>query len=189
MAADDWVGNKKIHLKEDNMSHNVSKIFGRLTRAMILATALVGAVLSPLGVTGAAASPPTAASGTFRYTGEPTSCRPAGGNTICEFAPTVVTYTGMFDGTSTGPNTLTIHADGSANFHGFYTFTGTVNGIPGTVTFAAHGAGTSDLHFQATLTSVSGTGALANLHAVLQQVGTVEAHPVGAYTGQIHFDP
>ena len=146
------------------------------------------AVLALLGVTGAAASPPTSASGTFRYTGEPTSCRPAGGNTICEFAPTVVIYTGTFDGTSTGPNTLTIHADGSANFHGFYTFTGTVNGIPGTVTFEANGAGTSDLQFQATLTSVRGTGALATLHAVLTQVGTVEDHPVGTYTGQIHFD-
>jgi Protein of unknown function (DUF3224) len=146
------------------------------------------AVLALLGVTGAAASPPTSASGTFRYTGEPTRCRTAGGNTICEFAPTVVTYTGTFDGTSTGPNTLTIHADGSANFHGFYTFTGTVNGIPGTVTFEAHGAGTSDLQFQATLTSVEGTGALANLHAVLKQVGTVEGHPLGTYTGQIHFE-
>jgi len=186
MAADDWIGNKKIHLKEDNMSHNV---FGRLTCALILAAALVVAVLSPLGATGVAASPPTSASGTFRYSGEPISCWPAGGNTICEFAPTVVTYTGAFDGTSTGPNTLTIHADGSANFHGFYTFTGTVNGIPGTVTFEAHGTGTSDLQFQATLTSVSGTGALANLHAVLRQVGTVEGHPVGTYTGQIHFDP
>jgi hypothetical protein len=172
------------------MSHNISKTVGRLTRTLILAAAaLVVMVLSPLGATGASASAPTSASGTFRYTGEPTSCRPAGGNIICEFAPTVVTYTGTFDGTSTGPNTLTIHADGSAIFHGFYTFTGTVNGIPGTVTFEANGSGTSDLLFQATLTSVRGTGALANLHAVLTQVGTVEGHPVGTYTGQIHFDP
>jgi hypothetical protein len=146
------------------------------------------AVLALVGVTGASASTPTSASGTFRYSGEATSCRTAGGNTICEFPATVVTYTGTFDGTSTGPVTLTIHADGSANFHGFFTFTGTVNGIPGTVTFEANGAGTSDLQFQATLTSVKGTGALATLHAVLKQVGTVEDHPVGTYTGQIHFD-
>jgi hypothetical protein len=171
------------------MSHTVSKISGRRTLAIILAAALVVAVLSPMGVTGAAASPPTSASGTFRYSGDPVSCRPAGGNTICEFAPTVVTYTGTFNGTSTGPNTLIIHADGSASFHGFYTFTGTVNGIPGTVTFEAHGKGTSDLQFQATLTSVSGTGGLANLHAVLREVGTVEDNPVGTYTAQIHFGP
>ena len=162
-------------------------ILARLHVRLVLLTLV--ALLALLGVTGAAASPPTSGSGTFRYSGEPTSCRPAGGNTICAFPATVVTYTGTFDGTSTGSNTLTIHADGSANFHGFYTFTGTVNGIPGTVTFAAHGAGTSDVHFQATLTSVSGTGALATLHAVLQQVGTVEGHPVGTYTGQIHVDP
>ena len=155
--------------------------FRFLLLTLVVALALVG-------VTGASASARTSVSGTFRYTGEPTSCRTAGGNTICEFAPTVVTYTGTFEGTSTGPNTLTIHADGSANFHGFYTFTGTVNGIPGTVTFEANGAGTSDLQFQATLTSVSGTGALATLHAVLKQVGTVENHPLGTYTGQIHFD-
>ena len=162
-------------------------IMARLHIRLVLLTLV--AVLALVGVTGASASAPTSASGTFRYTGEPTSCRTAGGNTICEFAPTVVTYTGTFDGTSTGPNTLTIHADGSANFHGFYTFTGTVNGIPGTVTFEANGSGTSDLQFQATLISVRGTGALANLHAVLTQVGTVEGHPVGTYTAQIHVDP
>jgi hypothetical protein len=160
--------------------------FARPLFRLILLTFV--AVLGPLGVTGAAASTPTSVSGTFTYSGEPTSCRPAGGNTICQFAPTVVTYTGTLDGTSTGPNTLTIHADGSANFHGFYTFTGTVNGTPGTVTFEANGGGTSDLQFRATLVSVSGTGALANLHAVLNQVGTVEGHPVGTYTGQIQFD-
>ena len=167
------------------MSHNV---LGRRTLAMILAAALVIAVLSPVGVTGAAAARPTSASGTFKYSGDATSCRPAGGNTICAFAATVVTYTGTFDGTSIGPNILIIHADGSANFHGIYTFTGTVNGIPGTVTFEAHGAGTSDLQFQATLTSIRGTGALANLHAVIKQVGTVADHPLGTYTAWLHFD-
>lgn len=147
------------------------------------------AVLTLVGVTAASASAPTSARGTFRYTGEATTCRAAGGNTICEFPDTLVTYTGTFDGTSIGRTTLTIHADGSAKFHEFYIFTGTVNGIPGTVTFEAAGAGTSDLHFRATLTSVSGTGALAHLHAVLKQVGTVEGHPVGTYTAQIHIDP
>jgi len=56
-------------------------------------------------------------------------------------------YTGTFTGTSTLHGTLIVHADGSASFHDVETFTGTVDGVPGTVDFvvvarpAAAGAG------------------------------------------------
>ena len=146
------------------------------------------AVLTLVGVTGASASAPTTASGTFKYTGEATSCRPAGGNTICEFPDTVVTYTGTFDGTSTGRTTLTIHADGSANFHDVYIFTGTVNGIPGTVTFEATGAGTSDLHFKGTLTSIRGTAVRQPPRRA--QAGRNSGRPSSGYLpAKIHIDP
>jgi hypothetical protein len=162
-------------------------IFTRpVLRAALLCLTLL---IASLGVTGAAAAaPPIAATGTFSNSGDATSCRPAGGNTICEFDAEVVTFTGTFNGTAIGHNKLIVHADGSANFQGFYTFTGTVNGTPGTVTFQANGSGTFDLQFQATYVSISGTGALANLRAVLKQVGTViEAGPAGTYTGQIQL--
>jgi hypothetical protein len=163
-------------------------IFARPLIRLVLLTLV--AVLASMGVTGAAASPPTSASGTFSYIGSSSSsCRAAGGNTICFDPAVLVTYTGTFSGTSIQPGTLTIHADGSANFHGVGTFTGTVNGTPGTVTLEANGDGTSTGQFEAVNVSTGGTGALANLHAVLDQVGTVGVNgPLGTYTGQIQFD-
>ena len=45
-----------------------------------------------------------------------------------------MSYTGTFSGTSALHGILIFHADGSANAHDVETFTGTVNGVPGTVT-------------------------------------------------------
>jgi len=150
-------------------------------------------VLAVAGVTGAAAaSPPTSASGTFTYTSSTfNSVRQAGGNTIIDLSATV-SYTGTFSGTSTVQGTLIFHPDGTANFHDVETFTGTVNGVPGTVTFNLAGAGSMAPpagSFEGTDVIVSGTGGLANLRGVLSEVGTVPAPlpgPLGTYTGQIH---
>ena len=68
---------------------------------------------------------------------------------------------------------LIIHADGSANFHDVEVFTGTVNGVPGTVTFNLNGLNDSELAVHATATIVGATGGLAGLHGVLHEVGTV----------------
>ncbi len=150
-------------------------------------------VLAVAGVTGAAAaSLPTSASGTFTYTSSTfNSVRQAGGNTIIDLSATV-SYTGTFSGTSTVQGTLIFHPDGTANFHDVETFTGTVNGVPGTVTFNLAGAGSMAPpagSFKGTDVIVSGTGGLANLRGVLSEVGTVPAPlpgPLGTYTGQIH---
>jgi hypothetical protein len=150
-------------------------------------------VLAVAGVTGAAAAaPPTSASGTFTYTSSTfNSVRQAGGNTIIDLSATV-SYTGTFSGTSTVQGTLIFHPDGTANFHDVETFTGTVNGVPGTVTFNLAGAGSMAPpagSFKGTDVIVSGTGGLANLRGVLSEVGTVPAPlpgPLGTYTGQIH---
>jgi len=150
-------------------------------------------VLAVAGVTGAAAaSPPTSASGTFTYTSSTfNSVRQAGGNTIIDLSATV-SYTGTFSGTSTVQGTLIFHPDGTANFHDVETFTGTVSGVPGTVTFNLAGTGSMAPpagSFQGTDVIVSGTGGLANLRGVLSEVGTVPAAlpgPLGTYTGQIH---
>ncbi len=150
-------------------------------------------VLAVAGVTGAAAaSPPTSASGTFTYTSSTfNSVRQAGGNTIIDLSATV-SYTGTFSGTSTVQGTLIFHPDGTANFFDVETFTGTVNGVPGTVTFNLAGAGSMAPpagSFKGTDVIVSGTGGLANLRGVLSEVGTVPAPlpgPLGTYTGQIH---
>src|SRR4051812_36084375 len=93
-----------------------------------------------VGVTSAAASPPTPASGTFTVTSATfNSTRSAGGNTIIDVTY-MISYTGTFNGTSIGQGTIIFHADGSANaVSNVETFTGAVNGVSGTVTFNAEG--------------------------------------------------
>jgi len=151
------------------------------------------AVFEVAGVSGAAAaSPTTPASGTFTYTSSTfNNVRQADGNTLIDLSATV-SYTGTFSGTSTVQGTLIFHPDGTANFHDIEIFTGTVNGVPGTVTFNLARAGSvaqSAGSFQGNDVIVSGTGDLANLRGVLNEVGTVSAAlpgPLGTYTGQIH---
>ncbi len=74
-------------------------------------------------------------------------------------------YTGTFTGTSTLNGILVIHADGSANFHDVETFTGTVNGVAGTVTFHLTGHNDADLVVHETRRPAA-KGCLAGLHGV-----------------------
>jgi hypothetical protein len=159
----------------------------RGTKILTLFAAL--AAIALVGAPGSVASPPTAASGTFTYTSSTfNSIRSAGGNTIIDLSATV-SYTGTLSGTSTVQGTLILHASGSANFQDVETFTGTVNGVPGTVTFNLTGRNGPSLDIKATDTIISATGDLAGLHGVLREVGTVPSPtgPVGTYSGQIHF--
>jgi hypothetical protein len=81
------------------------------------------ALLALVAATGAAASPPTPASGTVVTTAATfNSVRPAGGNLIVDLNATAA-YTGTFSGTSTLHGILIIRADGSATFHDVETFT------------------------------------------------------------------
>jgi hypothetical protein len=152
---------------------------------LFAALATVALVAAP----GAVASPPSAASGTFTYTSSTfNSVQTAGGNTIIDLSATV-SYTGTFSGTSTLHGILIFHADGSANAHDFETFTGTVNGVPGTVTFHLtvwNGPGFTDFH--ATDTIIDASGDLAGLHGVLNWEGValqLPNGPFGSYSGQI----
>ncbi len=164
------------------------------TKGLMLFAALASVAL--LAAPGAVASPPTPASGTFTTTSATLNIiREPGGNTIIDLSATV-SYTGTFTGTSTVHGILIFHSDGvgaqfppwRANFHDVETFTGTVNGVPGTVTFNLNGSNDPTGALKATDTIVSATGELAGLHGVLSQIGTVgPGGPVGTYTGQIQF--
>jgi Protein of unknown function (DUF3224) len=139
-------------------------------------------------VTGAAASPPTSASGTFAYVAATfNGVRMEGGNTIIDDLSATVSYSGTFSGTSTVQGTLILHGDGTVNFRDVETFTGTVNGVPGTVTFRLEGTTNRAGVVNATDAIVSATGGVAGLHGVLSLVGTVPNPngPVGTYSGQI----
>jgi Protein of unknown function (DUF3224) len=99
----------------------------------------------------------------------------------------IVTYAGTLEGTSTLNGTLTVRRDGSAKFKGVETFTGLVNGMPGTLTFEI--AGDCDLYQEIQLTNIitSGTGQLASLQGELSKTGMIKDNgPVGTYTGQIN---
>jgi Protein of unknown function (DUF3224) len=156
----------------------------RPLRLLLVPFAVLLAVTVP---SSAAGSPPTPASGTVGNTSATfNSIRMAGNNLIIDLSATA-SYTGTFEGTSTIHGTLIVHADGSASFHDIETFTGTVNGVPGTVTFNLNGSNDSTLAVHATATIVDASGELAGLHGVLHEVGTVVLPngPVGTYTGLI----
>jgi uncharacterized protein DUF3224 len=150
------------------------------------------ALLAAVAASGASASPPLPATGTFTYTSSTfNSMRTAGGNTIIDLSATV-SYTGTFSGSSTLHGILIFHADGSANFHDVETFTGTVNGMSGTVTFDLTGGnGPGFTNFHATDTIISASGGLAGLHGVLnwEDVTLVMPNgPRGTYSGQFVTD-
>jgi hypothetical protein len=160
-----------------------------MSKALRLRLPVVALVVAAIGLTagGAPASPPATVSGSYVYTDSWfESFRSAGGNAIIELHATVE-YTGTFTGTSTVHGVLIAHADGSANFHDVEVFTGTVNGVPGTVTLNLAGSNDAGLNVKATSTIVSATGALAGLHGTLRLAGTVRIPqgPVGTYSGRL----
>lgn len=144
-----------------------------------------------------AADPPILARGTLATTSASfDSVRMEGGNLIIELSSTVA-YTGTFNRTATVHGILIFHSGGTgvqfphwqANFHHVEIFTGTVDGVPGTITFELNGSNDPTGVFKATQTIVSATGHLAGLRGVLRQVGTIEpGGTVGTYTGQMHFE-
>jgi hypothetical protein len=164
-------------------------MFATARRYLLLVPLTISLTL--VGVTTAAAASPTPASGTFTYLGGTFGgVRLEGGNTIIDDLQATVSYSGTFTGTSEVHGKLILHDDGTANFHDLETFTGTVNGVPGTVTFRLEGTTNRAGVVNATDTIVSATSALASLHGVLDLVGTVPnptTGPVGSYTGQIQM--
>jgi hypothetical protein len=117
----------------------------------------------------ATAAPPTEASGDFAATSTTINgVRFAGPNVIIDLTYTV-SYTGTLVGTSVVKGTLIAHGSDAGNFHGTETFTGTVNGIPGTLTFNLVAQTKPSNAERGKATIVGATGELAWLHGVLFQ--------------------
>jgi hypothetical protein len=154
--------------------------------------AVTAAVLALSAATTAVAyaseQPPISAAGTLTYTSSVfNSVREDGPNTVINLTSNV-TYTGTLQGTSTLTGDLRLHSDGTANFHDIEVFTGSVNGVPGTVTFELNGSTNRDGIVSATDTVISATGELSGLDGVLKEIATVpnpSIGPVGNYTGQL----
>jgi hypothetical protein len=148
--------------------------------------ALVAVVLGAVCVTGASASPPMPASGTFTTASILSFdlVRSAGGNDFIDVIGTTA-WTGTFSGTSTEVTTLIFHPTGDVTLHAISTFVGTVNGVAGTVTFEVTGRTAGDV-IRTTGTIISATGGLAGLHGVVTWEGTVgDNGPLGTYSGQV----
>jgi hypothetical protein len=127
----------------------------------------------------------TLGTGTFTPASPPTilDIRMADGNTFI-----IATQPFTVVGTLTGTEVLTfhevIHPDGTVNIQSFGVFTGTVNGIPGTV--LSRNVSTGDNNSQeGHFTLFNGTDALVTLHAegTFTFVGSA-----GTYSGSFHFD-
>jgi hypothetical protein len=82
-----------------------------------------------------------------------------------------------------------INANGSGRSDAVETFTGTVSGIPGTLTIDNSAAANPAGALRATDVIVGGTGQLAGISGVLHEVGTVPpcatCFPVSTYTGEL----
>ena len=142
-------------------------------------------VLALAGATTAAASAPIAASGAITFpTCDFTSQQTVGTNTILT-GTCYETLTGTFTGTSVAQATVTFHAEGTSEGNAVDTFTGTVDGRSGTVTFRDLAHGDPSGNVSGTLTIIGGTGGLANLHGSLKQSSTINSNV--SYTGQIQF--
>lgn len=156
----------------------------QIVRRLLLTLMMVSAALLP--TVSAQASAPVDGSGTFAFLGPPTilEVRQADGNLfITQVVP--IDNTGTLNGPSIFEATFIIHPDGTLTAQGIETFTGTVDGVPGTLVFqaTATGNGTS---LRGNFVIVSGTGGLANLRGQ----GTFEGIGAsGTYSLQTHSDP
>jgi len=157
----------------------------------LLAVSLM-ATLGPVTTNVAAAAPTaqsrTTASGTWETTSATfNTIRQVGNNTIVDLTATA-SYSGTFTGTSVIQGKLMFHADGSATFHDIETFSGTVNGKSGTVTWELFGTGSAAGDVQGSMVIIHSSGQLAGLHGQLHQIARaddIHVGPFGTYSGDI----
>ncbi|SRR6266581_3012042 len=157
------------------------KIVGPVSAALVIAVFAVLAVIP----SGTVASPPATGSGSYVVTGAVvTGVRTADGNVFVTETETA-TSTGTLTGTFVHDLVVTIHPDGSLTFHGPGTFTGTINGLSGTLEYVVEGQGsvvTGELRGSFAITR--GTGDLASVQGHM----TIEGIPAtsGTYTVELH---
>jgi hypothetical protein len=156
----------------------------RLLSALLLPTLLA---LAAPAAPAAAAGPPVAASGAVVTTFfEQSNVRTAGAVTRFDFTQHD-TLTGTFEGTTVITGACVVQATGAGECHARETFTGTVNGVAGTVDFVVViRLAAPPSPATGRFVVVGGSGGLANLHGM----GTFEGTGgTGTYAGQLVFAP
>ena len=151
---------------------------------LLLATLMLSSV-APV----AYASAPTTVTGTLTY--PPITVLDihfANGNTLIT-ATAPVLFAGDISGTFNGVQHFVIHADGSGNFQGSGTFTGSMGSATGTFSSSFSGTINSDGTDQGRFVITQGTGGLAGIHGV-GAFHTPSPNPgFDVYSGKVHFGP
>jgi hypothetical protein len=131
------------------------------------------------------ATQPTEGSGDYVVTSETvTSSRAAGGNTF-DTVMAHISFSGAFSGTSVTDENVTFHPNGEFTGNAIATFSGTANGIAGTIVFREVFTGNSTTGaFEGRFTITRATGELANLRGE----GTFQGGTTGTYRARLHFD-
>jgi uncharacterized membrane protein len=127
--------------------------------------------------------------GTFILTFEPVSVWQADGNTVTDFT-FHEQISGSIAGMRVGTGTLVVHPDGTVTADDAGVFTGTVDGVPGSVIIAVRAEGTfASLTAIATFDGSSGTGGLRGLRGTVRVTGAATGPTTlaGSYEGQVHF--
>jgi hypothetical protein len=115
----------------------------------------------------AAATPPAQATGNGTITGGViTVDRIADGNRFLNIT-TSGTLTGTFAGSFTYQIEEVVHEDGSVNFHGFGTFTGTTPCGSSTTAFENDGSGPATFIVSGHIATVDNAESTANVHSVI----------------------
>jgi hypothetical protein len=157
----------------------MKKLFVSAVISLSLVTVITGIVLASFPHKEASGSFSTTSTAIHRVTQDKF-------NEVIDLESTVA-YTGTLEGISTIQGTLTIHRDGNASFLGVETFSGQVNGTPGTITFKLKGNCAALEAMQFTSSITSSAGELAGLRGELLKTWTVKDNVrVGTYTGHIN---
>ena len=137
----------------------------------------------------ASVTTPTTAIGTFTASFTVLTMSLSGGNTIITVTETA-TLSGFFTGTRIAQGSEIIHPDGTLNAHDTGIFTGTVNGVPGTLVIDGESSGIG-ITGAGSFTVGQGTEGLAGVHAQgpFQFTATGATTTAGIYSVQLHSDP
>ncbi len=146
-------------------------------------------VLSLLSIPFAHATTPTTVTGTFTASFTVLSVTSSDGNTIIAVTE-IATLSGFFTGTRIAQGSEVIHPDGTFNAHDTGIFTGTANGVAGTLVITGEsngigGTGSGDFIVG------QGTTGLSGVHAQgpFQFTATGPTGATGTYSIQFHTDP
>lgn len=150
--------------------------------AALVIVALAGLAAIPMGTV---ASPPETGSGSYVVTGaDITDVRFGEDGTVFVTETEYADATGTLIGTFAHDLVVAIHPDGTLNFHGKGTFTGTVDGVSGSFEDTIEGQGSvvsGELH--GTITILQGSGHLAGLQGRV----TIEGIPATGGTYVVEY--